>query len=125
MHCYFKLAYYFEEDILKADNATEKAIKVVLEKFAESNAKQDMETALVSNRRSQIEDPALEYIWISISAADNVAWVAIDTVFEAMVNGQNLNFSSMVTKVLEKRGDRWLIVHRIFLSLIEVKYLIK
>ncbi len=76
-------------------------------------------------RRSQIEDPALEYIRASILAADNVAWATIDAVFEAMVNGQNLNFSSMVTKVLEKRGDRWLIVHSIFLSLMEVKYLIK
>ena len=37
---------------------------------------------------SQIEDPSLEYNWTSISAAENVAWVAIDAVFKAKVDGQ-------------------------------------
>jgi|BarGraNGADG00211_3_1021988.scaffolds.fasta_scaffold122843_1 hypothetical protein len=35
---------------MKAAKTTEKAIKVVLEKFAESNEKQDMKTALSSFR---------------------------------------------------------------------------
>jgi len=125
---------------MKADNSTEKAIKAVLEKFAESYAKQDLKTALsliapdddvviygtsADEKRiglkeikaqferdwSQIEAPSLEYNWTSISAAENVAWVAIDAVFKAKVNGQNLSFPSRITKVFEKRGDEWLIVH--------------
>lgn len=128
---------------MKADGATEKAIKAVLEKFAESYAKQDLKTVLsliapdddvviygtsADEKRiglkeikaqferdwSQIENPALEYKWTSISGAGNAAWVAIDTVFKAKANGQNLSFPSRVTKVLEKRGDKWLIVHAHF-----------
>ncbi|TFH04073.1 MAG: hypothetical protein E4H06_03485 [Methanosarcina sp.] len=36
--------------------------------------------------------------------------MAIDAVFKEKANGQNLKFQSRVTKVLEKRGDKWLIV---------------
>jgi ketosteroid isomerase-like protein len=128
---------------MKADDATEKAIKAVLEKFAESYAKQDLKTALsliapdpdvvmygtsADEKRvglkeikaqferdwSQIETPSLEYKWTSISAAGSVAWVAIDAIFKAKINGQDLSFISRVTKVLEKRGDKWLIVHAHF-----------
>lgn len=128
---------------MKANSATEKAIKAVLEKFVESYAKQDLKTALsliapdddvimygtsADEKRiglkeikaqferdwSQIEDPALEYNWTSISAAGNVAWVAIDAVLKARVNGQDLSFPSRITKVLEKRGVQWLIVHAHF-----------
>jgi ketosteroid isomerase-like protein len=128
---------------MKANNANEKAIQAVLEEFAESYAKQDLKTVLAliapdddvvmygtsadekcigfkeikaqfESDWSQIEAPALEYKWTSISAAGNVAWVAIDAVFKARVNGQNLSFPSRVTKVLEKRGDKWLIVHAHF-----------
>jgi len=40
------LDYHFEEDIMKADNATEIAVKAVLEKFAESYAKRDLKSAM-------------------------------------------------------------------------------
>jgi ketosteroid isomerase-like protein len=115
----------------------------VLEEFAESYAKQDLKTILsliapdddvimygtsTDEKRigfkeikaqferdwSQIENPALVYKWTSISAAGNVAWVAIDAVFKARVDGKNLSVPSRVTKVLEKRGDKWLIVHAHF-----------
>jgi uncharacterized protein (TIGR02246 family) len=128
---------------MKADSVTEKAIKVVLEKFAEGYTKQDLKAVLsliapdpdvimygtsADEKRtgqkeikiqlerdwSQIDNPSLEYKWISISAAGSVAWVAIDAVFKAKVNGQNMSFSSRITKVLEKREDKWLIVHAHF-----------
>lgn len=128
---------------MKANIATEKAIQAVLEEFAESYAKQDLKTILslivtdedvvmygtsADEKRigfkeikaqferdwSQIENPALEYNWTSISASGNVAWVAIDAVFKARANGKNLSFPSRITKVLEKRGDKWLIVHAHF-----------
>jgi uncharacterized protein (TIGR02246 family) len=124
---------------MKADSAIEKAVMAVLDKFAESYARGDLESAMsliapdadvviygtgADEKRvgleairaqferdwSQIEEPGLEYKWISISAAGNVAWVAIDAVFKAKIDGKNMKFSSRVTKVLEKRGDKWLIV---------------
>ncbi|KKG10208.1 nuclear transport factor 2 family protein [Methanosarcina sp. 2.H.A.1B.4] len=124
---------------MKADSVTEKAVKDVLDKFTESYARRDLKSAMsliapdadvvmygtgADEKRvgfeeiraqferdwSQIEEPALEYNWTSISAAGNVAWVAIDAVLKAKVDGQKLRFSSRVTEVLEKRGDRWLIV---------------
>lgn len=133
------LSYYLEEDMMKADDATEKAVKSVLEKFAESYAKRDLNSAMsliapdadvvmygtgADEKRigpkeikaqferdlSQIEDPALEYKWTSISASGNVAWIAIDAVFKAKVDGKNMRFPSRITEVLEKRGDTWLIV---------------
>ncbi|MHC1753966.1 MAG: nuclear transport factor 2 family protein [Methanosarcina sp.] len=124
---------------MKADSVTEKAVKAILDKFAESYARRDLKSAMsliapdddvviygtgADEKRvgqeaikaqferdwAQIEDPGLEYNWISISAAGNVAWVAIDAVLKAKVDGQNLRFQSRITMVLEKRGDRWLIM---------------
>jgi len=124
---------------MKANSVTEKAVMAVLEKFAESYAKRDLKSAMsliaqdadvviygtgADEKRigpeeikaqfecdwSQIEDPSLEYNWTSISAAGNVAWVAIDAVFKAKIEGKNMRFPSRITKVLEKRGDKWLIV---------------
>lgn len=148
------LSYYLEEDMMKADDATEKAVKSVLEKFAESYAKRDLNSAMsliapdadvvmygtgADEKRigpkeikaqferdlSQIEDPALEYKWTSISASGNVAWIAIDAVFKAKVDGKNMRFPSRITEVLEKRGDTWLIVQGHFSSRIKANFLIK
>jgi uncharacterized protein (TIGR02246 family) len=125
---------------MKADSVTEKAVKDVLDKFAESYARRDLNSAMsliapdadvviygtgADEKRigqkeikaqferdwAQIEEPALEYKWVSISASGNVAWAAIDSVFKGKMDGQNLKLQSRVTEVLEKRGDRWLIVH--------------
>jgi uncharacterized protein (TIGR02246 family) len=124
---------------MKADNVTEKAVKAVLDKFAESYAKRDLKSAMsliapdadvviygtgADEKRvgpkeikaqferdwSQIEDPALEYNWTSISAAGNVTWAAIDAVLKAKVEGKSMKFPSRITMVLEKRADKWLIV---------------
>ena len=124
---------------MKADSMIEKAVKTILDKFAESYARCDLKSAMsliapdadvviygtgAEEKRigpeeiktqferdwAQIEEPALEYKWISISAAGNVAWAAIDAVFKGNVDGHNLKFQSRITKVLEKRGDRWFIV---------------
>lgn len=124
---------------MKAHDETEKAVREVLEKFAESYAKRDLNSAMslivpdadvviygtgaeekcvgpekikaqFERDWSQIEEPSLEYNWISISAAGNVAWAAIDTVFRAKIDGKKMKFPSRVTKVFEKRGDKWLIV---------------
>ncbi len=124
---------------MKADSETEKAVRDVLEKFAESYAKRDLKSAMsliapdadvvmygtgadekcvgpekikaqFERDWAQIEEPALEYNWTSISAAGDVAWVAIDAVFRAKIDGKKTKFQARVTKVFEKRGDKWLIV---------------
>jgi ketosteroid isomerase-like protein len=124
---------------MKAHDETEKAVREVLEKFAESYAKRDLNSAMsliapdadvviygtgadekcvgpekikaqFERDWSQMEEPALEYNWTSISAAGNVAWAAIDTVFRVKIDGKKMKFQSRVTKVFEKRGDKWLIV---------------
>jgi uncharacterized protein (TIGR02246 family) len=125
--------------MMKADSETEKAVKAVLDKFAESYAKRDLKSAIsliapdadvvmygtgADEKRvgpeaikaqferdwSQIEEPALEYSWISISAAGNVAWASIDAILKAKIDGKKTKFPTRVTKVFEKRGDKWLIV---------------
>lgn len=124
---------------MRADNATEKVVKAVLDKFAESYARRDLKSAMsliapdedvimygtgadekcigpekikIQFERdwSQIEEPGLDYKWVSISAVGNVAWAAIDAIFKAKIDGHNLKFQSRITEVLEKRGDKWLIV---------------
>jgi ketosteroid isomerase-like protein len=124
---------------MKADSETEKAVRDVLEKFAESYAKRDLKSAMsliapdadvvmygtgadekcvgpekikaqFERDWAQIEEPALEYNWTSISAAGDVAWVAVDAVFRANIDGKKTKFQARITKVFEKRGDKWLIV---------------
>ena len=97
---------------MKTDSTAEKAVKAVLDKFAESYTKQDLKTVLsliapdddvviygtsADEKRirfkeiktqferdwTQLEDPAHEYKWFSISTANDVALMAIDSVFKA------------------------------------------
>ncbi|QCR17474.1 DUF4440 domain-containing protein [Methanosarcina mazei] len=138
-HCYSELANNFEGDAMKADSETEKAVMDVLKKFAESYAKHDLESAMsliapdddvviygtgadekfmgseaiksqFERDWSQIEEPGLEYKWISVSAVGNVAWASMDAVFKAKIDGRKTKFSSRITEVFEKRENRWLIV---------------
>lgn len=124
---------------MKADSETEKAVRAVLDKFAEGYAKRDLKSVMsliapdadvvmygtgAEEKRvgpeaikaqferdwSQIEEPALEYNWISISSAGNVAWASIDAILKAKIDGKKTKLPTRVTKVFEKRGDKWLIV---------------
>ncbi len=128
---------------MKTNSSTKEAIKVVLDKFVKSYAEQDLEKVMTiiapdanvvfygtgakekcvgpeeiraqfEKDWSQIEDPALEYNLTLISSAGNVAWVAIDAVLRATIEDKNLSFPLRITKVLEKRGNEWLIVHAHF-----------
>ena len=114
---------------MKADSETEKAVMDVLKKFAESYAKHDLESAMsliapdddvviygtgadekfmgseaiksqFERDWSQIEEPGLEYKWISVSAVGNVAWASMDAVFKAKIDGRKTKFSSRITEVL-------------------------
>jgi hypothetical protein len=63
---------------------------------------------------SQTESSEIRYGWMSISAAANVAWAATDATFELTAGGEALSLPARITFVLERRGDRWLIVQSHF-----------
>ena len=124
---------------MKADNVTEKEVIGVLNEFAEYYSKKDM-TSLMSlfapdndvvvygtepdekkvgskaikmildRDWSENDNSSIEFNWTSISAAGPVSWAAADACLKINVGGQNLIFPSRITSVLEKRGDKWLIV---------------
>ncbi len=128
---------------MKADARTEAAAKAVLDKFAEAYAKRDVESLLAlfasdpdvvlygtgaDEKRvglaeikaqaerdwSQSEAASLKYGGTSVSAAGSVAWVATDATFEAKVGGQKITLPGRLTAVLERRGDKWLIMQSHF-----------
>jgi ketosteroid isomerase-like protein len=124
---------------MKADDLIEKEIMDVLHKFAESYSKRDMErlSLLLSpdpdvvligigpdEKRigldaiktqfesdwSEFEVANILFNLVSISAADNFAWVTADTLYKMEVEEHNLLFPCYLTVVLQKHEDKWLIV---------------
>ena len=63
---------------------------------------------------SQSNAASIEYGWTSISAAGNVAWTAADVAFKLEAGGQKMTLPGRLTAVLERRGDKWLIVQSHF-----------
>lgn len=129
--------------MMKSDITTEKEIKGILDEFVESYAEKNLERVMsiiapdadvvmygtgakekcIGSKEiraqferdwSQIENPALKYNWTLISSAGNVAWAAIDAVLYAKIDGKNQSFPLRITKVLEKRENKWLIVQAHF-----------
>jgi ketosteroid isomerase-like protein len=125
---------------MKADAATEAAVRAVLDTFAERYARRDLEGLLAlhapdpdvmmygtgaDEKRvglaaiqaqlerdwAQTEASALKYGWTSISAAGSIAWAATDATFQVRVRGREQSFPVRMTWLLERRGDQWLIVH--------------
>lgn len=63
---------------------------------------------------SQTDSATVNYGWMSISAAGNVAWAATDATFELSAGGQEMSFPARITFVLEKREGQWLIAQAHF-----------
>jgi ketosteroid isomerase-like protein len=59
---------------------------------------------------AQSEAASLELGWHLVSAAGQVAWVTLDAVVRAITSGRELSFPVRGTIVLERRGEKWLIV---------------
>jgi uncharacterized protein (TIGR02246 family) len=59
---------------------------------------------------AQSEEASVKFGWHSVSAADSIAWVAVDIVFEVKTGGREMSFPLRETAVLEWRGNKWLIV---------------
>lgn len=63
---------------------------------------------------AQTENAAMTFRSQTISAAGNVAWASMDGSFDVRADGEDISMPARVSVVLEKRGDRWLIVHAHF-----------
>jgi ketosteroid isomerase-like protein len=125
---------------MKADDVTEKEVMDVLSKFADCYSKRDIEGLMsliasdpdvvlfsldaegkhigldeiktqFESEWSQFEAASIEFNWTSISAAGTVAWVSANYLYKMTIKGHNIIFTCSVTIILEKRGDRWIMVH--------------
>jgi ketosteroid isomerase-like protein len=125
---------------MKADGVTEKEVMDVLSKFADCYSKRDIEglMSLIASdpdivlfsldtegnhigldeiktqferEWSQFEAASIEFNWTSISAAGAVAWVSANFLYKVTIKGHIVIFTCSVTIILEKRGDRWIMVH--------------
>lgn len=63
---------------------------------------------------SQAEALSVEYEPVLVSEAGPVAWVAGHAVVQARVDGQDVSLTGRFTAVLERRGDRWLLMQTHF-----------
>lgn len=60
---------------------------------------------------SQCDTILCELGWHMISSAGTVAWVAADYSVHATIKGQKEEMTMRVSIVLERRGQKWLIMH--------------
>jgi len=63
---------------------------------------------------AQTDSIEMSFNWSSISAANNIAWAAMDGVFNIRAQGQGMTVPARASFVLEKRAGKWLIVHSHF-----------
>ena len=124
---------------MKADPKIEAAVMNVMNQFAEAFAKRDLDAslallapdpdvvfigtggdekriglaeikALFERDFAQFEDASLKIGWHSVSVAGSVAWLVADLILRANTGGREISLQARSTAVLERRGDRWLIV---------------
>lgn len=60
---------------------------------------------------SQCDSILCELGWHIISSAGTTAWVAADYLVHAVINGQKKEMIMRMSIVLERRGQKWLIMH--------------
>jgi hypothetical protein len=122
---------------MRADPATEAAVRAVLDRLAEVYVTRDAAVmralfapdpdvvmytpgvdavvgidAIVGKAErdwSRSEAASLSFGWMSISSAGPVAWAATDADFSVTAGGQQTTISARITFVLERRGEQWLI----------------
>jgi ketosteroid isomerase-like protein len=123
---------------MKADTKTEKEIKTILQEFADSYARRNLDgvmaylspdpdmmmygTAADEKRLgregfraqaerdwSQADTTSISYGWTQVSAAGPVAWVSSDVTFRVTFGGQEMAFPVRLTGVFENRNGQWLV----------------
>jgi ketosteroid isomerase-like protein len=124
---------------MKADANTEKAVLEFLDAFTGAYKRRDLDALMaliapdddvfmfgtgIDEKRigpeefkhqaerdwSQTDALSFNFSSHQISAAGPVAWVAAEGLSEGQVGGQAIRFPLRMTAVLERRGDRWLMV---------------
>lgn len=63
---------------------------------------------------SQEHEAVLKIAWASVSGVGDVAWVAADCVAEVAAGGRIISVPCRLTAVLERKGDKWLIMQTHF-----------
>jgi len=128
---------------VKAEGNVDKAVRSILQDFSDAYQKRNIEDLIdcfspdgdvllygtgadekrlgVAEIRSQAErdwaqteSASIVFDWMSISAAGEVAWVAVDGAFNLRIDGQDLALPARITFVLERRDGKWLIAHAHF-----------
>jgi ketosteroid isomerase-like protein len=128
---------------MKADSATYSAVKATLDNWADSYVKRDIKRMLTciapdldvvmygtgadekriglsaiqaQAERDWSQTDAAEFILAEpmISCAGSVAWASSEATFRVEMGGQAMAFPARFTGVLEKRGDKWLVVQAHF-----------
>lgn len=59
---------------------------------------------------AQSDSSSFHWKWHAVSAAGSVAWLAAEGSIEVKAGGHDVNLPIRLTCVVEKRGDRWLLV---------------
>ena len=124
---------------MKADAETEAAVIAVLKEFAEACTRRDLDSALslfdtdsdvvvigtgadekrvgqaeikaqLERDMSQSKAFSMEIGWNSVSAMGSVAWVVADSMVRATVSGKEIGFPLRTSAVLERRGNKWLLM---------------
>ena len=124
---------------MKADPKTEAAVMTVMNQSIEAFAKRDLDAllalyapdpdlvvigtggdekrvglaevkALFERDFAQFENAFLRFGWHTVSAAGSVAWVSADLILRANTGGREIKLQVRLTNVLERQGDRWIIV---------------
>jgi uncharacterized protein (TIGR02246 family) len=124
---------------MKADAATEAAVRAVMQAFADCQARQDVEGLMALHApdadllifdvsakkegpegvRALLEDNfarygaiSFAYDWATVSAAGPVAWVSSEVTVKSQEEGEwRVIGQARLTIVLEQRDSKWLIVH--------------
>jgi len=128
---------------MKADAKTEKEVMAVWNKFLKAYAARDMDSILATissdrfvvalgtgpdERRvgpdemkaqiqrdwAQSEAATVETTWSLVSAAGSVAWIACQVIMKAKISGKKVNFPGRFSAVLQKQGDKWLLMQTHF-----------
>ena len=123
----------------KADPETESVVMNVLKQCLEAFAKRDLDAmlaffapdpdvvvigtgrdekciglteikAIFERSFSQFDEASFEFGWHSVSVAGPLAWLAADVILHVKAGGREISEQLRFTVVMEKRGDRWLIV---------------
>ena len=125
---------------MKADAKTEAEIRAVIDAWIKAYCHRDLEGAMaliapdeeavfygsqadeknigheelragIERDFAQSEGIHIQMPWLSISAAGHVAWAAGDCICDVVADGHELHLAGRYTTVLEKRGEKWLIIH--------------